>query len=284
MFLVKAIPLLYQNGAKKTKCESDLHPTPITKEEFPTWNDSAHKMEYEDENVLSQTKNEIVQPQTQPPFEIDVKPVNQQDNSSTSTALSLVPVSNPLTSTSNGTQLTYKCHVCLERFNSRAKIEKHRVVVHKFTNYVQCPSCSQMLPSYFQLELHRKDRRECRLDARRKQLELCDIARPYFPFEIIINGRHFCPFDDCCEVFEDRNNLTVHIKVHGKFQCQFGCPQVFGKGHELAVHELTFHRFGLVNAQRNVFECPRCDFLSKRRDEYIPHFMHVHLNITGSLR
>ncbi|ODM92272.1 putative zinc finger protein [Orchesella cincta] len=168
------------------------------------------------------------------------------------------------------------CNECRLEFSSRAELEKHRAVIHKLSSYVQCPTCKEMLASYHLLKFHRIESQICSIDEAAELRELDTIARPLFPYSATIKGNHFCPMEGCFEVFSTDDRLTLHLKSHGVFTCNFCESSRFEKAHELAIHETEQHS----GTQFSGYKCSRCNFHVGGRYSYILHFMNSHLNIS----
>ncbi|CAL8139652.1 unnamed protein product [Orchesella dallaii] len=177
-----------------------------------------------------------------------------------------------------------QCRICSETFSCRAAVQKHRVITHNLRYYVDCQKCGQLYTNYHLFYIHRRRRTKNDSKCFTDDPELLKpAARPFFPYRQNPKGNKFCPHEECYEVFEFDELLNLHLKTHGKWNCQF-CNKEFTKAHEMAWHEIehTEEIEEKVSGKKNTgtqYSCTRCEEKGFTKQRLIAHILNVHLEI-----
>ncbi|CAL8139650.1 unnamed protein product [Orchesella dallaii] len=173
-----------------------------------------------------------------------------------------------------------QCRICKQIFSCRAAVQKHRVVEHNLPFYVDCQNCGKLYSDHVHFYRHR--RRQTNADKRcfTNDPELLKPAvNTLFPYKQNPRGNKFCPTEDCYEVFEFDDLLSLHIKTHGKWSCHF-CNKEFTKAHEMAWHEIGHSSFGNNEEDKTLkYNCTRCEEKDFTKQGLISHILHIHLKV-----
>ncbi|CAL8139654.1 unnamed protein product [Orchesella dallaii] len=185
-----------------------------------------------------------------------------------------------------------QCGICKQIFNCRAAVQKHRVVEHNLPFYVDCQNCGQLYSDHVHFYRHRQRRTNDDPKCFTDDPELLKPAiTSLFPYRRKPKGKKFCPHEGCYEVFQAENLVNIHLKTHGKWNCQF-CSKEFSKAHEMAWHEIghkteiqgqSSNPSSIFNAELDTlkYACTRCDQKGFTKRRVIWHILNQHLNIFG---